>query len=203
VLDWIMERLPRPVRGHMWILADFCGEFREAIDARTGDRRLIEFVLDLGALRDEEVAVQTIKFLKGLADGRWPPFFECFPVDFLLSHLKSDDDRIVQVGVSILAQLVLHIPEIEDVVRGLLDGMFTVFDEFSVAAALRAIVRAAAGGACSRQNVADAIQENLRFKSTEADNFLRAFMRPEGCDFGVLLALAKKMIALHKDPAPA
>jgi hypothetical protein len=203
VLDWILEKLPRPVRGHMWILADFCGQFCEAIEARTGDRRLIEFVLDLGAITDEELAVQTIKFLKALADVRWPPFFDYFPVDFLLSHLKSDDHRIVQVGVSILAPLVLHISEIEDVVRGLLDGMFTVFDEFSVATALRAIVRAAAGGACSRQNVADAIRENLRFKSPEADNFIGMFLRPEGCDFGRLLDMAKKMIAaLYRDPAP-
>jgi hypothetical protein len=167
-----------------------------------GGQRLIEFVLDLGAIQDEELAVQTIKFMKALADGRWPPFFDFFPVDFLLSLLKSEDYRIVQVGVSIIAQLVLHIPEIEDVVRGLLDGMFTVFDEFSVTAALRAIVRMTAGGACTRQSVADAIRENLRFDSKEADDFLGVFMRRGGCNFGVLLALARNMIARYNGPAP-
>jgi hypothetical protein len=176
IWDWIMISLMNfPCSGHMWLLNEYPSHFL------TGnwqiDRRFIDSLLDVARMEDGELQLQMMRFVKFLADSKWPPFFDHFSVEFFLSLFTSENDKLVELAVSVIVRIILQpdvIDHIEMIVKTLLVRMFTNFDDFAIAQCIKLFVLIIQKKLCTPDNIKEAIAVNLKFGSREPNDFVEA-----------------------------
>jgi hypothetical protein len=141
------------------------------------DQCFIDWLLDVGRIEDGELQLQTMRFVKFLAGSKWPPFFDHFSVEFFVSLFTGENDKIVELAVSVIVQIILQpdvVDHVEMIVKTLLDGMFRRFDDFAIGQSIRLFVLIIQHRLCTPDNIKDAIAVNLKFGSREASDFTEA-----------------------------
>jgi hypothetical protein len=162
---------------------------------------ILRYVLTLNSIEDGELAVAALGFVRDLANRQWPPFFECFDLEFLLAPLTSVDVRIIEVCLEIWACIICLDPVrpvLERIIATIVNGMFTNFEPVPVRRSLELLFRVIQGELCSPDDMVRLILQNVKFQSKEARDFAEMFVGNAHPD--ALVRQTLKMIAVYKKP---
>jgi hypothetical protein len=205
VLDWLLEMLAAlPLAEHMGLLRSHITQFIPLMTERFANgtlQKLVDFVHWFASFEDSELALQTVSVVCVLAQTRWPPFFECFQPDFLLTAIRSPDERIVEIGLQILYQIISQAemrPLIDIIVADLLNGLFTGFSDLSIRYCIDILIAIVKNGICGPSDVVAMIFKNLKFQSREAKEFKRVFAECTTPDREQIFYATKRMTRLYR-----
>lgn len=207
IIKWIGEALYiAPVQDHIKLLSKqpiyqllTDSNYKQQIEP------IMRFVVSFPQIEDAELRREVYLFIFELFNLKWPGFLDVFSVELLLSPLTSIDNRITEVAILLVNQLIIqnYFNDIRPILTMLVNGMFTNFQEISIKNSMNTLINAIKYGRVTADQVLELFSNQVDFNSNEVREFqiaLSSPKSPEEFDETRIFKCAKKLVFLYHKP---